>query len=184
MKELHKMKEALMGQVQAQMGHLEQVDTKELGEAIDMIKDLSEAIYYCTITEAMEEKEGKNKEVYYYPMYYPNGGNQGGRMYYDGDSNNNNNNNGRRNYSDEGYQYPMDMSMWRDEKEGRSPHKRRMYMESKENHHDKTSQIQNLEQYMKELSSDVVEMIQGSSPEEKQLLKSKLTTLISKIDHA
>ena len=202
MKDLHKMKEMLMAQVQAQMGHLEQVDTKELGEAIDMIKDLSEAIYYCTITEAMEGKEGqqyqgKEKEVYYYPMYYPegnsgggnSGGNQSSRMYYDGRSSNGGNSNSssggndRRNYWDEGYQYPMDMGMWKDEKEGRSPHKRRMYMESKENHHDKTSQIQNLEQYMKELSSDVVEMIQGSSPEEKQLLKSKLTTLISKIDH-
>jgi hypothetical protein len=64
MKDLHKMKEMLMAQVQAQMGHLEQVDTKELGEVIDMIKDLSEAIYYCTITEAMEEKD-KEKEVYY-----------------------------------------------------------------------------------------------------------------------
>ena len=167
MKDLHKMKEMLMAQVQAQMGHLEQVDTKELGEVIDMIKDLSEAIYYCTITEAMEEQD-KEKEVYYYPM----DSSKGGRMYYDG-------NKGRG----EGYQYPMDMDTWRDEKEGRSPHKRRMYMESKENHHDKTSQIQNLEQYMKELSSDVVEMVQGSSPEEKQLLKSKLTTLISKIDH-
>ena len=71
-----------------------------------------------------------------------------------------------------------------DEKTGRSHMTRRMYMEAKELHHDKTSQIQNLEQYMKELSMDVVEMIQGSSPEEKQLLKSKLTTLISKIDHA
>jgi hypothetical protein len=39
------------------MTHLDTVDTKELGEAIDMIKDLSEAIYYCTITEAMEKKD-------------------------------------------------------------------------------------------------------------------------------
>ena len=67
----------IMAQVQAQMGHLEQVDTKELGEVIDMIKDLSEAIYYCTITEAMEEKD-KEKEVYYYPM----DSSKGGRMYY------------------------------------------------------------------------------------------------------
>jgi signal transduction histidine kinase len=37
--------------------NLENVDTKELGEVIDMIKDLAEAIYYCTVTEAMETKE-------------------------------------------------------------------------------------------------------------------------------
>lgn len=169
MKDLHRMKEALIGQIQAQMGHLEQVNTKELGEAIDMVKDLSEAIYYCTITEAMEEK--KEKEVYYYPIETEKP--QTNRMYY-----------GKKDGWGEGYQYPMDIDMWKDEKDGRSPHKRRMYMEGKENHHDKASQMQNLEQYMKELSSDVVEMIQGSSPEEKQLLKSKLTTLISKIDHA
>ena len=52
-----------------------------------------------------------------------------------------------------------------DSKGGRSPMTRRMYMEAKEMHHDKTTQVQNLEQYMKELSTDIVEMIQGSSPE-------------------
>ena len=36
--------------------NLQGVDTKELGEVIDMIKDLAEAIYYCTVTEAMEDK--------------------------------------------------------------------------------------------------------------------------------
>ena len=36
--------------------HLETIDTCELGEVVDMIKDLSETIYYKTVTEAMEEK--------------------------------------------------------------------------------------------------------------------------------
>ena len=65
------MKETLMSSVQSQLGNLDNVDAKELGEAVDMIKDLSEAIYYCTITKEMEEcKEEKkimdkmeNKEV-------------------------------------------------------------------------------------------------------------------------
>ena len=35
---------------------------EELGEAIDMIKDLSEAIYYCTIVESMEGLE-EDKEI-------------------------------------------------------------------------------------------------------------------------
>jgi phage anti-repressor protein len=39
------------------MCHLDKVDAKELGEAIDMIKDLAEAIYYCTITDAMVHTE-------------------------------------------------------------------------------------------------------------------------------
>ena len=50
------MKETLMSCIENQLTHLDTVDTKELGEAIDMVKDLSEAIYYCTITEAMEDK--------------------------------------------------------------------------------------------------------------------------------
>ena len=48
-------KKQLLTQVESQMAHLECVDTKEMGEVIDMIKDLEEAIYYCTITEAMNE---------------------------------------------------------------------------------------------------------------------------------
>ena len=74
-KALESMKETLMCCVQGQMGNLANVDTKELGEAVDMIKDLEEAIYYCTITEAMKEKEkegGKEHHHYYTtPMYYP-----------------------------------------------------------------------------------------------------------------
>jgi type IV secretory pathway VirB4 component len=47
------MKTTLMSCVQSQMANLKDVDAKELGEAIDMLKDLEEAMYYCTITEAM-----------------------------------------------------------------------------------------------------------------------------------
>ena len=58
-KRLEQMKECLVSCVQNQIsGHLDQVDTKELGEAIDMIKDLEEAIYYCTITKAMNGDAG------------------------------------------------------------------------------------------------------------------------------
>ena len=59
MERLKNMKESLMNAAQAQInGNLECVDTEELGDVIDMIKDLEEAIYYCSITEAM----GENKE--------------------------------------------------------------------------------------------------------------------------
>ena len=57
MHRLKHMKEALVAQVENQMSNLSEVDTHELGEVIDMIKDLEEAIYYCSITKAMEEKE-------------------------------------------------------------------------------------------------------------------------------
>ena len=51
------MEEVLMGCVQAQLSHLDTVDTEELGQAIDMIKDLEQAKYYCSIVKAMEEAE-------------------------------------------------------------------------------------------------------------------------------
>lgn len=80
MEKLKKMKECLVGMVESQIyGNIDKVDTKELGEAIDMIKDLSEALYYCSITKAMEEGEEEKKGMhgarYYsrpiYDMPYP-----------------------------------------------------------------------------------------------------------------
>ena len=79
MEKLEQMKECLVGMVEGQIyGNLDKVDAQELGAAVDMIKDLAEAIYYCTITEAMEEesegKEGKGKQGMMYsrsmPMYH------------------------------------------------------------------------------------------------------------------
>ena len=61
MEQLKQIKDTLMSQVQAQLCNLQCVDAKELGEVVDMIKDLEETMYYCTIVEAMEEK-GKEKE--------------------------------------------------------------------------------------------------------------------------
>ena len=46
---LKMMKEQLMSCVQGQLGDISKVDAHELGEAVDMIKDLAEAIYYCTL---------------------------------------------------------------------------------------------------------------------------------------
>lgn len=55
MHKLKRMKELLVDAIECEMAEgLEEVDTKELGEAIDMVKDLAKAIYYCTVTEAME----------------------------------------------------------------------------------------------------------------------------------
>lgn len=60
---------------------------------------------------------------------------------------------------------------------GRSSITRKMYME----HKDKATQVRELEDYMKELSHDVLEMIDDSTTEEKQMLKAKLTALATKI---
>lgn len=74
----------------------------------------------------------------------------------------------------------------RDSREGRSGQSRRSYMESKEMHSDnsaesKQAKMRELEKYMNELSSDMSEMINGASNEEKTMLKTKLQTLQQKI---
>ena len=69
----------------------------------------------------------------------------------------------------------------RDNREGRSGMSRRGYMEAKETGKDKGEKMKELEKYMKELSEDVTEMIGDASPEEKSMLKSKMQTLLQKI---
>lgn len=76
-------------------------------------------------------------------------------------------------------EYPSEI---RDYREGRSPITRRNYMESKEMHHDKTKQMKELEEYMNELSIDITEMINDSTPDEKIMLSQKLTHLADKIN--
>lgn len=210
MENLKKMKECLVGVAESQVyGNMDKVNAQELGEVMDMIKDLSEAVYYCTITESMEkqakEERGESRYMYdprmdehYRPgtMYARGGSGMGG----------NSSNGGSRNYSDgmirryddgqtsysmydDGrasarYHEPMPYgyreAMMRDPREGRSGERRKMYMEGKM-YKDKTKQMQELESYMQELASDMTEMIQDASPEEKQLLQSKLTTLAAKM---
>ncbi len=72
--------------------------------------------------------------------------------------------------------------MMRDPRQGRSPMRRRMYMEGKEKHKDTSSQLHELEAYLQELSSDITEMIKDASPEERTTLRQKMTTLANKIN--
>lgn len=194
-----------MSCIQGQMGSLDKVDTKELGQAIDMVKDLSEAIYYCTITDSMEkaseiEKQPVNNITYYttpivdnrYPdyremersggyMYYPTGGTRmytapGGRS---GGSGNTSNGGGSTSTS---YYTEMPYEMMRDPREGRAAMRRRMYMEGKEQHKDAKSQLRELEAYLEELSGDVTEMIKDASPEEKATLHQKMMSLANQFN--
>ena len=55
-------------------------------------------------------------------------------------------------------------------------------MEGKEMHHDKVVQMKELENYIQELGKDIVEMLRDASPEEKQLMQKKLSTLATKLD--
>lgn len=85
---------------------------------------------------------------------------------------------GSRGYSEGGQ---MSSRMQRDGREGRSGESRRGYMESKEQGKDKSEKMRELETYMKDLSEDVTEMISGMSPEEKALMKNKMSGLMAKI---
>jgi len=172
MKQLKAIKEQLISCVYGQMGNLDKVNAKELGEVIDMIKDISKTMYYCSIYEAMEdaaeneEKRGNNNYYYmekYLPIHsYLNRDDDyynRGRMYYPYDNNS------------------------RDSREGRSGWSRKSYMESKETHQDSTKKIQELENYMKELTNDMMEMLQDASPEEKAVVQKKMNTLVTKVSN-
>ena len=191
MERLKSIKDNLIAAVQCQ--DISSADAKEMGEVVDMIKDIEEAIYYCTITKAMEEKYPEQS------MYY--GGRRGGmrgyipymdyrpeiyrdmdydRMYYT-ESGMAQTPSGR--YSGSASQRTKMEAPVRiyDSREGRSGMTRRNYMEGKEMHHNQDAQMQELKKYMQELSEDITEMIQDASPDEKLLLKQKLTSLIQKL---
>lgn len=152
-------KESLLCCIEAQVCDLKTVDTKELGEAIDMIKDMEEAIYYATITEAMHQKDYKYEDKDY---------NVSSGMTKEHET--------RHQYTER----PMYLGM-RDYREGKSPKMRKNYMELKEIHGDKNMQMKELESYIRELSDDLMEMIEDATVEEKQLLQKKLATLATKI---
>lgn len=180
-KRLTAMRENLASCIEYQLQHLEDVDCCELGEAIDMLKDLEETLYFHAITEAMKgegaygdwsetKKNGRHQyddsQMYYGDWNAP-------MMYYDGGR-------GSHGHSNSSSSHHEPMSYERDEREGRSPQNRRMYMEAKYTK-DKATQLRELEKYMQELTSDMVEMIQDASPEEKQYLEKKISALASKI---
>lgn len=189
-KRLTAMRENLASCIEYQLQHLEDVDCEELGEAIDMLKDLEETLYFHAITEAMKGEgaygdwpETKKNGYHQYDdsqMYY--GGWNAPMMYYDGGrgSRGHSNNSNDTGHSNPSSYYHEPMSYERDEREGRSPQNRRMYMEAKYTK-DKATQLRELEKYMQELTSDMVEMIQDTSPEEKQYLEKKISALATKI---
>lgn len=189
-KRIKHMLETLTSCVENQLTHLEATDTKELGEAIDMIKDLEEAMYYCTVTKAMTE-QSEHEKHYSQPMYMRDIDRDYGRMYYEenvnrgqtqhDDSSRNHSSNGNQGNNNSTNQYMENGSGSGNQYDGRSSRSRRMYMESKMQHSDKTIQMKELENYMQELTQDIVEMVEGSSQEEKQYLSKRVAALANKI---
>lgn len=170
---LKKINDCLICEVDRQLACLEEVDTEELGEVIDMIKDVEEAIYYHTITKSMTEDSYKNEHTMYYVEPHSSGmdTNKGdwGSMKKD---------HGAHSTPSQDWK---EHAMMRDHREGRSYMSRKMYLEAKEGKGDKTSQLKELEKYMQELTSDIVDMIEEATLEEKQYLEKKISALATKI---
>ena len=60
---MHKMIECLTEKALAELDKgIENVDTKEMGEVVDMIKDLNEAEYRAVIVKSMKEADEEQKE--------------------------------------------------------------------------------------------------------------------------
>lgn len=150
MEQLKAMKQCLMACAQAQMSNLQNVDAEELGEVIDMIKDLEEACYYATITKAMHEGKDELKSVV-------NTYTQGNQSYSDRDW-------------DRMYGRMYYTEKIQDDKIGHSYLTRKEYLSAKEMRKDKAIQLRELEKYAQELSEDILDMMHDATPEEKQML--------------
>jgi hypothetical protein len=178
---------------------IENIDTEEMSEVVDMIKDLSEAMYHRTITVAMEDSE--------YGVDYDWEGRKGyrGQMR---DSKGRYTSRRRsympmmRDYDWDNMQMDRDMdrehgkmyytepmTMRNDNQthsESRYDRARRGYEESKAMHksgsvEDKKKNMESLEHYMKELSEEMAELIESMDASEKTMVRSKLQTLAQKV---
>ena len=61
----------LVSKVETQMSNLECVDAEELGEVINAIHHLEEALYYASVTKAMKEASEEERDevlMRYYPI--------------------------------------------------------------------------------------------------------------------
>lgn len=185
---------------------IECVDTDEMGKVTDMLKDLAEAMYYRTLTNSMEESSTEEVlsmfDRYGDRRFYDHYRYADGRFAPKGRGT-------RRGYTEPPYyfQTPDMYHEWdskSDADRGRDLDRmggrmyyteptmsgyeraKRHYTESKETHKgnsqaDKEQKMRDLEAYMKELSGDVTEALVDMTPEERTLLKAKMTTLLQKI---
>ena len=172
-----------------------------MGEATDMMKDLAEAMYYRTLTNAMDEsdsdeilammeKYGDRRHYDHYRYadgrFAPKG--RGTRRGYDEPpyyhmdpewDRDMDRHDGKMHYTDTGMNRP-------EMKESNYDRAKRHYTETKDMHkadtpEDKQKKMESLDSYMKEITGDVTKLMHDMTSEEKNLLRNKLSTLVSKI---
>lgn len=212
---IHKMIECLAEKTLCELDKgVENVNTEEMGEAVDMIKDLCEAEYKAVIVKSMkkadEEEEEYNKELL--RALKDEYGEEGGRRYYDEYRYANGRfapkgRGIRRGYTEPPYYHmPLnynDMEYMRDMDKSRgkmyysepiAPHvsesnydrAKRHYTETKEMHkgastEDKEHKMKALDMYIRELSGDISELLNDMTPDERNLLRTKMSNLASKL---
>ena len=206
-KSMHEMIEKLSEAAECEFSKgIANVDTCELDKVVDMMKDLSEAMYYRTLTKAMQEsdteeimemfdKYGDDGKRYYDMWRY-----KSGRFAPKGRGT-------RRGYQEPPY-YHMNPDMYRahtpeyyrdmDRESGRLyfsepitmesryDKAKRGYEESKMTHKENTpehkqAKMKDLEAYLKELSEDVTQLLSDATPEERAMVRGKMQVLTQKI---
>lgn len=209
---IHKMIECLTEKALCELDKgVENVNTEEMGEVVDMIKDLNEAEYRAVIVKAMkkadEEEEEYNRELL--RALKDEYGEEDGRRYYDEyrykttgryAPKGKGSYVGRRGYEEPPY-YHMYPERDMDREYGRmyyteptSTHTsesgydraKRNYTETKEMHknntpEDKEHKMKALDGYIKELGGDITQLIGDMTAEERNLMRTKLSTLVSKL---
>jgi hypothetical protein len=187
---------------------IENIDPCEMGQVTDMMKDLAEAMYYRTLMKSMEESSADETMEMFERLgdgrrFYDNYRYSNGRFAPKGRGT-------RRGYDEPPY-FHMTPEMYRgmehdrdiDRNYGRMYYTepatsgmnmtesgydkaKRHYTETKEMHkantaEDKEHKMKSLENYMKELSGDITELLIDMTAEERTMLKSNLSTLVSKM---
>ena len=205
---IHKMVECLTEKTLSELDKgVENVNTEEMGEAVDMIKDLCEAEYKAVIVKSMkkadEEEEEYNKELL--RALKDEYGEEGGRRYYDEYRYKTTGRYapkgkgtyvGRRGYEEPPYyhMYPerdMDREygrMYYTEPKNESGYDRakRNYIETKEMHsgttpQDKEQRMKALDKYIKTVTNEIIKIVSdNATTEEKSLIKNNMNNLMSK----
>ena len=182
-KNIHSMIEKLSECAKCELDKgIESIDTKEMGEVAEIIKELCEAEYYAKVSKAMDEHDFDNAEEIMdegrrgyrgqprdsrgrymrrgyqkmMPEYYRDMDMDDGRMYYTSANASQGSQGGSSVGSSSGNSMGYNDGMMRDMREGRSGQSRRSYMETKEMHKGNTQQDKDMK--LKELDKYMNEL--------------------------
>lgn len=206
---IHKMIECLTKKALCELDKgIENVNTEEMGEAVDMIKDLCEAEYKAVIVKSMkkadEEEEEYDKELL--RSLKAEYGEESGRRFYDHYryANGRFAPKGKGTYR-RGYEEPPYMHMYPEAEHMRDMDRdygkmyytepvnesgydraKRNYTETKEMHsgttpEDKEQRMKALDKYIKTVANEIIKIVSdNATAEEKSLIKNNMNNLMSK----